>query len=77
MQPQTYHTATVDGYDLEPEKSQCSNCVLLVDGILMMNCKKYPDGFNPDFWNNEIECPDRQEKKDCRIPIRTETKNHC
>lgn len=64
MQPKTYRTATIDGYILAPSKSQCAKCALLIDGIGMLNCKKYPDGFEPELWNNEIECPDRQEKKD-------------
>ena len=64
MQPKTYRTATIDGYILAPNKSQCAKCALLIERIGMLNCKKYPDGFEPELWNNEIECPDRQEKKD-------------
>ena len=64
MQPKTYHMTTIDGFLLNPGESQCSNCTLLIDGIGMLNCKKHPDGFEPELWNNEIECPDRQEKKD-------------
>ena len=52
----------LDAFYTPFSESQCRHCKHLIDGHCDMTCQKFPDGFPADFWNNQKECQNREEK---------------
>ena len=55
--------SVLDEFYTPYSQSQCRNCRFLIDGHCDMTCKKHPDGFSAEYWNNKKSCPNRSVDK--------------